>query len=243
MAKRIIAAILAAALTVSVLSIFAFAVPAPMAPVGGFSVAVSIGSSTAHGMIIRGALIPMPHTFSGDTCRFCGYTRPKTDDNSAIIEEEEPEEEKPTKKTLTYTPSEDAVYVMTKTGGQDFEDLAIDGTGLDLVTSDGRTRLATSWVGNGEVYNALVDALNANPDGIIKVTYTGNITAFGIESEAAGIIDIETEADESDDFKKFTVSVKAFLEAGKSALDDTSWRNIYVVADDGAKLYGFEILP
>ena len=39
-----------------------------------------------------------------------------------------------------------------------------------------------------------------------------------------------------------TCNVADFLETAKKAIEDTSWRNVYLVAEDGAVLYGFEIV-
>ncbi len=185
----------------------------PFAGLNGYT--IQLGEDY-HGFLFGGHLITLPHTFGDDNiCTACSYERKNVGPETV-----EPD------------------WVLEKTGGQDFNDLTVAG-GLELVTTNGRTRLATSW--QSDVYGQLVDALNTYTDDIIKITYTGTITAFGIESENAGIIDVECEVTEGDK-NVMTVSVADFLEAGKPALDDSSWRNIYVVAEDGAVLYSFEII-
>ena len=141
-----------------------------------------------------------------------------------------------------YKTSSDALYSLTTTGGQNFENKNLAG-GLELETNDGRTRLATSWVGEGKVYDAMVNAFKANPEAVIKITYTGTITAFGIESENAGILDVANEVTEGQKYTVMTVKVADVLDTCKDAIADSSWRNIYVVAEDGAVLYGFEVVP
>ena len=141
-----------------------------------------------------------------------------------------------------YKTSSDALYSLTTTGGQNFENKNLAG-GLALETNDGRTRLATSWVGEGKVYDAMVNAFKANPEAVIKITYTGTITAFGIESENAGILDVANEVTEGQKYTVMTVKVADVLDTCKDAIADSSWRNIYVVAEDGAVLYGFEVVP
>ena len=141
-----------------------------------------------------------------------------------------------------YKTSSNALYSLTTTGGQNFENKNLAG-GLELETNDGRTRLATSWVGEGKVYDAMVNAFKANPEAVIKITYTGTITAFGIESENAGILDVANEVTEGQKYTVMTVKVADVLDTCKDAIADSSWRNIYVVAEDGAVLYGFEVVP
>ena len=141
-----------------------------------------------------------------------------------------------------YKTSSNALYSLTTTGGQNFENKNLAG-GLELETNDGRTRLATSWVGEGKVYDAMVNAFKANPEAVIKITYTGTITAFGIESENAGILDVANKVTEGQKYTVMTVKVADVLDTCKDAIADSSWRNIYVVAEDGAVLYGFEVVP
>ncbi len=192
-----------------------------------------------HGHLVKGRMLTVPHQFVDGKCIICGETQPEA---YKVNKTETTETKAPAKPKLNYTPAEDALYVMETTAGQNFEDLTIAG-GLKLVTSDGRTRLATSWVGSGTVYNALIDAMNKNADATIKITYTGTITAFGIESENGGIVDMENiVVEEGDDFTIITLPVADFLAAGKDCIADSSWRNVYVVAEDGAVLYGFEIV-
>lgn len=209
-----------------------------------FGYAIQTGNNKYHGFRIGPFMISMPHRFVNGICPICHQRAPKTTDVSSLIEADEDEAEtvsEPAPAKPTYTASEDALYVLEKTSGQNFEDVTIAG-GAELVTSDGRTRLATSWVGGGTVYNDLIKALQANEDAVIKITYTGTITAFGIESENAGIIDVECEVTEGDEFNTMTCNVADFLETAKKAIEDTSWRNVYLVAEDGAVLYGFEIV-
>lgn len=209
-----------------------------------FGYAIQTGNNKYHGFRIGPFMISMPHRFVNGICPICHQRAPKTTDVSSLIEADEDEAEtvsEPAPKKPTYEASEDALYVLETTGGQNFEDVIIAG-GADLVTSDGRTRLATSWVNGGAVYNDLIKALQDNEDAVIRITYTGTITAFGIESENAGIIDVECEVTEGDEFNTMTCNVADFLETAKKAIEDTSWRNVYLVAEDGAVLYGFEIV-
>lgn len=214
--------------------------PQTKAEVPGITVdtPMQIGSGAVHGIIVNGKMLPMPHRFVNGICIGCGAkkTSGTITDMKTYLYQTYGNVAKP-----VYTVSKDAKYVLETTGGQDFEGKTVAG-GLKLESADEIVRLATSWVGGGEVYNALIDALNANPDSVIKLTYTGTIKNFGVQSESAGTLYADFEVAHGEEYNTLTVSVADFLEATKAAIEDTGWRNVFVEPDGDVVLYGFEIV-
>ena len=214
--------------------------PQTKAEVPGITVdtPMQIGSGAVHGIIVNGKMLPMPHRFVNGICIGCGAkkTLGTITDMKTYLYQTYGNVAEP-----VYAVSKDAKYVLETTGGQDFEGKTIAG-GLKLESADEIVRLATSWVGGGEVYNALIDALNANPDSVIKLTYTGTIKNFGIQSESAETLYADFEVAEGEEYNTLTVSVADFLEATKAAIEDTGWRNVFVEPDGDVVLYGFEIV-
>lgn len=214
--------------------------PQTKAEVPGITVdtPMQIGSGAVHGIIVNGKMLPMPHRFVNGICIGCGAkkTSGTITDMKTYLYQTYGNVAKP-----VYTVSKDAKYVLETTGGQDFEGKTVAG-GVKLESADEIVRLATSWVGGGEVYNALIDALNANPDSVIKLTYTGTIKNFGVQSESAKTLYADFEVAQGEEYNTLTVSVADFLEATKAAIEDTGWRNVFVEPDGDVVLYGFEIV-
>lgn len=116
-----------------------------------------------HAYRFRDLFIPAPHTDDGTGhCRFCREEIP-TD-----VEE-----------------SDTSVYVLTKTGGQDFESDATIANGIlleDTVEASGNCRIATSWKSNGTAWNGLTKAIPTE-DAWLKITYTGTINSIIFQTE------------------------------------------------------------
>lgn len=185
-------------------------------------------SEKYHGFLINGRMLPMPHNFNENgVCGLCGL--------KVEVEEEDD------------TPKDKIYYTMTATCGQYMENMELP-CDITVKADDeaGMTRLATNWVG-GNDYTALVNALKEakdDPDAIVRLTYTGEITELGVQAsanaESPAVVEFTTE--EVDDKVVLTVSAADFFDVCGTALGDGSWANLYVRTGAETTLYAFEIL-
>ena len=142
--------------------------------------------------------------------------------------------------------AEDVIYSMVTTGGQGMESLAVaDGAAFSSGDNgDNYGRLATNWVGGGSVYNEVLAAVQT-AGAVIRITYTGDITTIGFQTEQGSyeMIDV-TDVTEVDGKKVAIVSCDDIVAAAPVAIanDNVGWGNFMVDFTEGGVLYGFEVV-
>lgn len=143
--------------------------------------------------------------------------------------------------------AEKIVYSVEKTQGQDSEgaELASGVPCIDAQGAENYFRVATNWIGGGAVWNDLASAIKTEGT-IMRVTYTGTITAMVYQTEAGGYEVIEgfEVADTEDGKKVLTISCADIAAAAPVALsgDFGGWGNFIINYDGDTTLYGIEVV-
>ena len=143
--------------------------------------------------------------------------------------------------------AEKIVYSVEKTQGQDSEgaELASGVPCIDTQGAENYFRVATNWIGGGAVWNDLASAIKTEGT-IMRVTYTGTITAMVYQTEAGGYEVIEgfEVADTEDGKKVLTISCADIAAAAPVALsgDFGGWGNFIINYDGDTTLYGIEVV-
>ena len=143
--------------------------------------------------------------------------------------------------------AEKIVYSVEKTQGQDSEgaELASGVPCIDTQGAENYFRVATNWVGGGAVWNDLASAIKTEGT-IMRVTYTGTITALVYQTDAGSYEVIEgfEVADTEDGKKVLTISCADIAAAAPVALsgDFGGWGNFTINYDGDTTLYGIEVV-
>ena len=143
--------------------------------------------------------------------------------------------------------AEKIVYSVEKTQGQDSEgaELASGVPCIDTQGAENYFRVATNWLGGGAVWNDLASAIKTEGT-IMRVTYTGTITAMVYQTEAGSYEVIEgfEVADTEDGKKVLTISCADIAAASPVALsgDFGGWGNFMINYDGDTTLYGIEVV-
>ncbi|HIV10979.1 MAG TPA: hypothetical protein IAD28_04740 [Candidatus Faeciplasma avium] len=143
--------------------------------------------------------------------------------------------------------AEKIVYSVEKTQGQDSEgaELASGVPCIDAQGAENYFRVATNWLGGGAVWNDLASAIKTEGT-IMRVTYTGTITAMVYQTEAGSYEVIEgfEVADTEDGKKVLTISCADIAAAAPVALsgDFGGWGNFMINYDGDTTLYGIEVV-
>ena len=143
--------------------------------------------------------------------------------------------------------AEKIVYSVEKTQGQDSEgaELASGVPCIDAQGAENYFRVATNWLGGGAVWNDLASAIKTEGT-IMRVTYTGTITALVYQTDAGSYEVIEgfEVADTEDGKKVLTISCADIAAAAPVALsgDFGGWGNFTINYDGDTTLYGIEVV-
>lgn len=178
-----------------------------------------------HAMFIGKHLIALEHIDNGTgVCPLCHAELAEADPNAEKI-----------------------VYSVEKTQGQDSEgaELASGVPCIDAQGAENYFRVATNWLGGGAVWNDLASAIKTEGT-IMRVTYTGTITAMVYQTEAGSYEVIEgfEVADNEDGKKVLTISCADIAAAAPVALsgDFGGWGNFIINYDGDTTLYGIEVV-
>ncbi len=139
---------------------------------------------------------------------------------------------------------EEVIYNMEHTDGQYFENKALP---VKLAAEPGEDqtwcRIATNWVGNGEVYSAILNAIQTE-DATLRITYTGDIKSFNLQSDGEmGEVALDSfKIEEVDGKKVATIATSEVYKAFAKAIAVESWHNFMLVFDGNANLYKFEVV-
>lgn len=180
-----------------------------------------------HAYSFRDLFIPMPHVDNGaGFCTFCREAVP-TD-----VEE-----------------GDKSVFVLEKTGGQDFEvDATIaDGVVLvDVTEGADNARIATNWKSNGTAWNGIVKAV-ATEGAWLKITYTGKLnsvifqTANNAAPEEFEITEPAVVEEGEQNVAWFNCAdIVANSPNGLSGAD--GWANFMLNFEGETTVYGFEVV-
>ena len=143
--------------------------------------------------------------------------------------------------------AEDVIYNMVTTGGQYMDGIDVaSGAKLDDGGEGGWGRLATNWVQGGAVLNDVLEAFK-NTDASVRITFTGDITQIGFQTENGGLemTDIPAEnITEADGKKVAIVPVATIVDNAPFAIanDNTGFFNFMLTYSGDTVLYGFEVV-
>ena len=143
--------------------------------------------------------------------------------------------------------AEDVIYNMVTTGGQYMDGIDVaSGAKLDDGGEGGWGRLATNWVQGGTVLNDVLEAFK-NTDASVRITFTGDITQIGFQTENGGLemTDIPAENITEADGKKVAIVPVATIVANAPfaiANDNTGFFNFMLTYSGDTVLYGFEVV-
>lgn len=216
----------ASAVTIKSISVITQQAPAPVTPVTvpGFRGYIYVNEQY-HAMFIGKHFIALEHIDNGTgVCPLCHAELAEADPNAEKI-----------------------VYSVEKTQGQDSEgaELASGVPCIDAQGAENYFRVATNWVGGGAVWNDLASAIKTEGT-IMRVTYTGTITALVYQTDAGSYEVIEgfEVADTEDGRKVLTISCADIAAAAPVALsgDFGGWGNFTINYDGDTTLYGIEVV-